>query len=77
MYPHRTSSHGYVRKYDKWVEMEEQVTRSGATPQIANWIERAEHYLYSRGVTLSADGSLIFKSDRKQGVTQRIVDAHA
>ena len=56
--------------------MEEQVTRSGATPQTAPWIERAKHHLYARGVTLAADGNLNFKSDREQEVIQRIVDAH-
>ena len=76
VYPHRTGSHGYVRKYNEWEEMEEQVTRNGTTPQTANWIEQVKHYLYARGVTLSAHGSLIFKSNREEEVTQKIVDAH-
>ena len=65
LYPHKTGSCGYVRKYDKWEEMEQQVTYSGATPAMTYWIERAKHYLYVRGVTLSADGNLVFKSDRE------------
>ena len=35
-----------------------------------------KHYLYARGVTLAADGSLNFKSDREQEVMQRIAYAH-
>ena len=74
IYPHNKGLGGYVKNVVEWDRQEEELRKSGITPETMDWAPRIKHWLYAKGASLSDDGKLCFRSSRDQEVSQKIKD---
>ena len=77
VYPHRLGTGGYRKKIPEWDRREEELVRRDVLPETNNMSQRSRNYVLARGAAISDDGTLTFRNDLVQEVTQKITDAHA
>ena len=77
VYPHRLGTGGYRRKIPEWDRREEELVQRDVLPETNYMSQRSRNYVLARGAAISDDGSLTFRNELAQEVTQKITDAHA
>ena len=77
VYPHRLGTGGYRKKIPEWDRREEELVRRDVVPETNYMSQRSRNYVLARGAAISDDGSLTFRNEVAQEVTQKINEAHA